>query len=1178
MKSIPIKVLLLAFILSTYDLSLNAQNFLSAFNDGGVGHELLSNIASHSGNTYATGTFSNSTVTFNGGLTLNNTVPNLSPSGTPQQQCIFLVKYNPAGIAVWAHAIGGVVGGGRSEGIAVDDGGNVYVTGILTDQNVNFGSGAGQVTITLNPNTQNFFLAKYDSNGNFLWVIGGTGLSVDVSRDVTVDVNGNPIITGGFFSNQLNLTLYNGGPPISLISLTNTYGPMNLNQAWNEDLFVAKFTPNGALSFAVNHGNPGIFMGGSEGLAVSSNSAGEIYLVGTMQQGNFNYGSCISCNITSSATGNANDALILKLGPTGTSIWALNPIANGVEGLLDIACDMNDDIYVTGGYVGNARTINGISGPLLPANPSNSILVKLDPLGVGIWASIGNITGINGFNHGNSITVDNCGYVYASGEYYGTSIDFNGNTLNTTNNSSTSSYIYKSDLTNGNTIWASQPTTITTSAVIVNSTTLDHNRNLVMGGPFVGSVTIPPSFNQTLIAPSTRAESCLATIEGPSIPNGSIVVEPTCERECNGIITVGSISGMNPPYQYRIDGGPWQTSNIFTGLCDGTYLIEVIGGPGCGMVSITVVVPAITDPWPKHPITNGNQAAEGRSVAFDEYGGRFMTGNFDQQIEFQNLNPNDNVTLLSNNGSRDGFLARYDDCGIDWAFEFGSTNSTAESGSVIRHAFSVSGGQEFIVLGANIQGTLPASGFQGASGPGIINPVNNGSVNLTTSAINTTSKGLIAVIDALTGQVVWVYMIGDQPGEVTRINDIRISETGVIYAIGDFQGSMSSGAITGTSLGGWDIFVLEIDLAGNYLSSNYFGTAGDDGGQAIDLTIDASQKTLFATGFVSDQNVFFGPNITVPGIPGNGMEVYLARFLLPGLATSSIDVHQGPGDDFGSDVNAPAQLGQYYYYITGSYNDQIVFNDGTNTMAANIIGGGNTDAFILAYDSQHQLSWLRSDGGNTVTDAGTVLTRTDNHIYMGGFYTGTSLQLDFLTGLSSSLGTTDMFITQFNFNGTGATTIGIPGDGPFDLLTDIELKWQNLYTTGSFSGPNTTFNATLNANSLNNDAFFARMDQTLTFFRRKPIKDALRIENIQADYVNFKVYPNPSNGAFQLDLGRISDRTMTRLFNVNGQVLMEKEWTGMEVINFQINQTPGLYILEVQTNNHDTEFIKIVKE
>ncbi len=71
------------------------------------------------------------------------------------------------------------------------------------------------------------------------------------------------------------------------------------------------------------------------------------------------------------------------------------------------------------------------------------------------------------------------------------------------------------------------------------------------------------------------------TLTDPSALGGSTTsVDPLCFGDCNGSITV-SATGGTPGYQYSINGGVFQTSPLFGGLCDGSYDIQIMDSEGC---------------------------------------------------------------------------------------------------------------------------------------------------------------------------------------------------------------------------------------------------------------------------------------------------------------------------------------------------------------------------------------------------------------------------------------------------------------------------------------------------------------------------------------------------------------------------------------------------------------------
>ncbi len=77
----------------------------------------------------------------------------------------------------------------------------------------------------------------------------------------------------------------------------------------------------------------------------------------------------------------------------------------------------------------------------------------------------------------------------------------------------------------------------------------------------------------------TNSFTVLDTIQGLEI----VLVNSdgiTCNGDSNGSVEVAAIGGQFP-YEYRIDGGAWQSSTVFTGLSSGTYTFEVIDNNNC---------------------------------------------------------------------------------------------------------------------------------------------------------------------------------------------------------------------------------------------------------------------------------------------------------------------------------------------------------------------------------------------------------------------------------------------------------------------------------------------------------------------------------------------------------------------------------------------------------------------
>jgi len=155
----------------------------SSSNGLGMGYGIS---ADSSGNSYLAGRYYSDSITF-GTITLHN------PS-TPHD-VEFLVKFDSSGNVVWAKQSEGIQSSGYATNVNADLYGNIYVVGYFGSDSISFGS------YTLHNNgTFNIFLLKYDSTGNVLWAKSFGGTSQDLSFSVTNDRFGNCFITGYNYS------------------------------------------------------------------------------------------------------------------------------------------------------------------------------------------------------------------------------------------------------------------------------------------------------------------------------------------------------------------------------------------------------------------------------------------------------------------------------------------------------------------------------------------------------------------------------------------------------------------------------------------------------------------------------------------------------------------------------------------------------------------------------------------------------------------------------------------------------------------------------------------------------------------------------------------------------------------------------------------------------------------
>lgn len=146
---------------------------------------------------------------------------------------LFVAKYDSSGRFLWVRSGGGIYDD-RITAATTDSSGNVIFTGSVSPSAL-FGQGEANETLLPGYGETDIFIAKYDDNGNFLWVKEAGSATYETGWDVTVDHDSNILVTG-YFSRSITFD----GCPDTLIS----------SQLWSQSLFLAKFAPDGTCLWA----------------------------------------------------------------------------------------------------------------------------------------------------------------------------------------------------------------------------------------------------------------------------------------------------------------------------------------------------------------------------------------------------------------------------------------------------------------------------------------------------------------------------------------------------------------------------------------------------------------------------------------------------------------------------------------------------------------------------------------------------------------------------------------------------------------------------------------------------------------------------------------------------------------------------------------------------------------
>jgi uncharacterized delta-60 repeat protein len=260
------------------------------------------------------------------------------------------IKYNAAGQVIWKAKWNGAANGNDEPfSIAVDSRGNAYVTGRSMGKGTDYDMitvkynwfGVRQWSARYNDPNNGFDEAKsiaVDNNGN-VYITGEGGLGANVTSDyVTIKYNGNG--TRLWVANYNGPGRNDGANALALDEYGNVYvtgrSPAGVDPDEEDmDMATVKYNTNGVQQWVARYDGPvaGNFF--DQGWAIAVDKYGNVYVTGN------------------SANSNAEDAAdyaTVKYNANGMQQWAAryNGPGNSTDIPLSIAVDASQNVYVTG--------------------------------------------------------------------------------------------------------------------------------------------------------------------------------------------------------------------------------------------------------------------------------------------------------------------------------------------------------------------------------------------------------------------------------------------------------------------------------------------------------------------------------------------------------------------------------------------------------------------------------------------------------------------------------------------------------------------------------------------------------------------------------------------------------------------------------------------------------------
>ncbi len=445
---------------------------------------------------------------------------------------------------------------------------------------------------------------------------------------IALDDDGHIYLTGSF----TNTVDFDPGPAV-----------VNLTSAGGNDIYVAKFTLEGALVWARSMGGPN-----NDGpLSIALDAQGNVYTTGGFC-GTADFDPGPGTFTMTAATTGETDIFVSKLDPDGNFVWAKGVVGGTWwDHGYAITIDPEGNVVVAGRFYFQGGPRDFDPGPgvhLLTAGHEDIFVLKLTNDGDFLWAV--NFGTAPHESRAHSVVVDDQGNIYTSGYFRGT-VDFDPgpDTANLTSVGTWNVFYHKLD-TDGNFVWVrSIPVTTTTyhsePRGYGRKIILDHQGHLLATGRFSGTIDFDPG---------------PGTAEMTAVGNHDIyVIKFTTDGD---LVWARSMGGSGYDEGFGIAAGvegAIHVVGIFNNTADldpGPGVYEVVSAGNDEMFVLSL--DAAGD-LTRAGMMGGTGADQANAVVVDAAGALYVAGWFAATAD---LDPGPGIQSHTSNGGADAFLVK----------------------------------------------------------------------------------------------------------------------------------------------------------------------------------------------------------------------------------------------------------------------------------------------------------------------------------------------------------------------------------------------------------------------------------------------------------------------------------------------------------------------------------------
>ena len=419
---------------------------------------------------------------------------------------------------------------------------------------------------------------------------------------------------------------------------------------------------------------------------------------------------------------------------------------------------------------------------------------------------------------------------------------------------------------------------------------------------------------------------------------------------------------------------------------------------------------------------SGANDVRSNGVVFDHHNNSYNTGYFKGTID---ADPGSNVFSISSNGNKDIYIQKLNDQGdLLWVKQIGGAFEDEATGIAIDQS-----------------GNICITGFF----KDIVDFDPDSAIHHLSS--NGDLDAFILKLDSL-GNFIWAGNVGgisiDKATDIAIDKNDNILISGYFLGLADFDPGIVTYNMNSQGMGGFNSFVLKLDLTGDFKWAKNIG--GDNQSQGNGITTD-NNGNVYSTGYFKGTSDLDPSSNDFDVTAIGDKDIYVQKLDSNGFFQWGASAG-GTGTDIGYDLVANKNEN---CYVTGYFNGNVDFDPSNTSFFINSSGG--SDAFVWKFNQNGLLDWAHKIGGGGLDRGEAINLDTLDNVYTTGIFSGNvDMDPSNNSATQSSLGSQDVFIQKMNPTGQYLWSTSFGGSGS-DAPNAIAINQQeDIITAGYFEG------------------------------------------------------------------------------------------------------------------------------